>query len=82
MWRLFDFKTVQKFEGDIYLSVMVRDEYDCEEETGRVLDFYWYSGNMRGGEVVESATNLKKEAESILPGSIDETLFNIACDKK
>ena len=82
MWSLLDLKTVQEVAGKKYLSVMSRNEYDCEEETGRQLDIHWYSGNMRGGEVVESATNIKKEAESITPGSIDETILKIACDKK
>ena len=61
---------------------MERDEYDCEEETSRMLDFYWYSGNMRNGEIVYTDTNIKKEPISILPGSISEGLFKIACGKK
>ena len=82
MWYLFDHKTVQKPAGDRYLSSMSRSEYDCEEETKRMLDFYWYSGNMRQGEMVYSQSNIKDEAESIVPGSISEALFKIACGKK
>ena len=84
MWRLYDFKTVQIFAEDNtrYLSDMRRYEYDCEEERHQQLDIYWYSGNMRSGDIVYSSNNIKDEAISILPESIGETLFNIACSKK
>jgi hypothetical protein len=82
IWDLLDLKTAQKFENDRYLSTIQRMEYDCEEETGRTLDYYLYSGNMRNGEIVYSSKNIKDEPKSILPGSIDEGLFKIACYKK
>jgi hypothetical protein len=82
MWSLNDYKTVQESEGSRYLSEMKRSEYDCEEETIRLLDFLWYSGNMKQGEIVVSSSNIKMEARSVIPGSIDETLFKIACGKK
>ena len=83
MWDLFDYKTVQKSsDGKEYLSSLSRNEYDCEEETKRMLDFYWYSGNMKNGGVVISYPNVKDEGTSILPESIGETLFKIACGKK
>jgi hypothetical protein len=83
MWKLYDFKTVKKLgENDRYLSEMRRGEYDCEEETTRQLDVHWYSGNMKQGEIVRSITNIKDEAESVIPGSINETLLKVACGKK
>jgi hypothetical protein len=82
MWSLLDFKTVQKFENDRFLSQMMREEYDCQEETQRLLDLYLYSGNMRGGGIVYSETNIKMEAASTLPGSIGETSLNRVCGKK
>ena len=82
MWYLYDFKKVQHVGDDRYLSSVNYDEYDCEEETVRWLDYYLYSGNMRTGEIVWSSTNIKKEPFSIMPGSVNETLFKIACYKK
>lgn len=82
MWRLYDFKTFQKGENVKYLSMVTRDEYDCEEETSQMLDVYWYSSNMKSGEVVFSDSNIRVEPKSIVPRSVNETLFNIACDKK
>ena len=82
IWTLYDYKTVQQVEKVRYLSQASRMEYDCGEETLRMLDMYWHSENMRTGEVIFSGTNFKYEAVSIVPGSVDETLFNIACGKK
>ena len=84
MWRLYDFKTVQIIAEDNtrYLSSVGRDEYDCEEETSQSLDYHWYSGNMRRGEIVFSGTTTKMEAKSVMPGSIGEGLLKIACGKK
>jgi len=84
MWSVNDFKTVQLLpvSNTKFLSTVARQEYDCEEETKRYLDVYWYSGNMKQGEIVYSFTNIKEEAESIIPKSILESSFKIACDKK
>ncbi len=84
MWNLFDFKTakISPLDNRSYLSQLSLNEYDCEEETNRTLDFYFYSGNMRGGEVVASQSNIKQEPTAILPGSMGEGLFKIACGKK
>ena len=84
MWSVNDFKTVQLLpvSNTKFLSTVARQEYDCEEETKRILDGYWYSGNMKQGEIVHSFTNIKEEAESIIPKSILESSFKIACDKK
>jgi hypothetical protein len=84
MWSLSDFKTVQisKADNTRYLSSVSHYEYDCEEETGRQLDIYWYSSNMRRGEIVYSVPNIKDEAGSIIPDSIGEIDFKIACSKK
>ena len=82
IWSLLDYKTVKKVGSYRFLSQMMRFEYDCEEETTRLLDAYSYSGNMRQGETVYSDANIKREAESIVPESIEDTLFKIACSKK
>ena len=82
MWTMYDFKTVQKVGNDSFLSSVSRNEYDCEEETVRLLDFYWYSGNMRQGEIVVSSTNIKRESKSIMPDTFNDDLLKIACGKK
>jgi len=82
MWSMNDYKTVHSLDNGGYLSGASYDEYDCEGGTRRMLDLYLYSGNMRSGDIVYSHKNIKEEAESIIPQSILESLFKIACGKK
>ena len=94
MLSLLNFKTALKYNNDRYLSVTSRVEYNCEEKTDLALDFSFYSGNMKTGDVVFSTTikDVKDETGetdedetksiSISPGTINETLFKIACDKR
>ena len=83
MWDLMDLKVVQIFKGDgkRFLSSVTFTEYDCKEETQRPLTFNWYSKNMGAGEMVYSSGNVHAEFEPITPGSIDNTLFKVACGK-
>ena len=83
MWVLMDFKTVKISTVDNirYLSDFGLDEYDCEEENRQNITYYWYSGNMRTGEIIYSSLD-KGKLIPIVPDSIDETLFKIACGKK
>ena len=84
MWSLSDYKTVLIYEKDNtrYLSMLVRYEYDCEEETVRMLDLHGYSGNMKTGHNVFSNTNIQNQSTSIRPDTIEEVVFKIACYKK
>ena len=84
MWSLYDHKTLKTstLNNTRYLSQLIRKEFDCEQETKQLLDSYLYSGNMRSGDIVFSATNIKDEAISIIPESIDDLSLKIACYKK
>ena len=82
MWTMYDYKTVKMIENDSFLSQVFHYEYDCENETIKQLDFIWYSGNMKSGDVVYSQRNMNIEPISVTPESINEHLFKIACGKK
>ena len=82
MWSMFDFNTVKTIENDSFLSQVFHYEYDCINETIKQLDFIWYSGNMKSGDVVYSQRNMHIEPISVTPESINEHLFKIACGKK
>ena len=81
MWVLKDYKTAITDGGYTFLSELGLEEYDCIEETKQTMGFYYFSGNMRGGTPVysDTTTNL---LNPIVLGSISETPFKIACDKK
>ncbi len=92
MLSLLNLKTAFKYNDIRYLSVTFRVEYDCEDKTSLMLDSIFYSGNMKTGDVVFSAAlkdvkdetgeTDEDETKSISPGTGDETLFKIACDKR
>ena len=86
MWRLDDYKTVQKVwvGGNLtdYLSLIVLNEYDCKKGTVRLISLSFYPQNMGKGNVVYSENNLKNGFVEIVPNSIIETLFKIACGEK
>ena len=83
MWDLYDFKTVKESEGGKrYLSSLMLHEYDCEEETVTLLDLHGYSGNIKTGDNVFSITNIKDEAKSIRPDTIESIFYKIACGNK
>lgn len=82
MLKIYDFKTEENVGNDRYLSVVNRDEYDCEEKTSRITDFVAYSRNMGKGDVVYSEKNLNDKADSVSPGSMRESLLIVACGKK
>lgn len=83
MWGLIDLKVAKtsKADGTRFLSSVSQNEYDCKEETSRVLSFNWYLKNMGVGEVVYSSGNAHAEFEPRPPGSIDNMLFKVACGK-
>ena len=82
MSTLTDFKKAEKYGNNKLLSMVTRDEYDCEKKTIRLLDIYGYSGNMQNGDIVFSNANITEQPKTVLPGSNGEGLLKIACGGK
>ena len=83
IWILIDHNEVKTTpNGKSYLSVMERFEYDCNEEKSRGLSIYFYSGNMKNGDIVESVDTEENQWHSILPESVGATHLKIACGAK
>lgn len=80
-WQLYDYNTVQTVAGDSLLSMKQFNEYDCAEERTRMLGYTWFSGNMGNGNVVYS-TMEQLPWEPVVPGTINRTLWKVACEKK
>jgi hypothetical protein len=81
MWQLYDYKTVQTVAGDLLLSFKRYNEYDCTEERTRMLAYTWFSGNMASGKVVYSTPD-EQQWEPVVPRTINQTLWKVACSKK
>ena len=80
MWQLFDYKTVQTVAGDSLLSFQRYNEYDCSGSRTRMLAYTWFSSNMGRGRIVYKTTEAQPWA-SLVPRSIDQTLWKVACGK-
>ena len=81
MWALFDYNAIHTDPGGSFLSVNMQKQFDCAEERARLLAFTDYSGNMGSGKVVYSDSDERKW-EPIIPRSINQALWQIACGKQ
>lgn len=80
MWQLYDYKTVQTVGGIRFLTAEEQWEFDCAEERGRVLALKEFSGNMAGGTMVYTNSQVGKWIP-VMPGSMGHTVWKVACDK-
>jgi hypothetical protein len=78
---LFDFKTRQTKAGVLYSSANAQMEYDCAEQRFRGLAVMYFSGNMGSGNVLDRNSS-KGKWLPVSPGSLDQTLWKVACGKK
>lgn len=81
MWTLLDYKTAQKTNGKMFMSVKTQNEYDCKEEQSRIFYANFHPKNMGGGEIVISSIK-PREWEPNEPDSVGELLWKIACKQQ
>jgi len=81
MWQFSDYKTVQTVGGIRFLTAEEQWEFDCAEERSRVLALKEFSGNKGSGTVVYTNSQEGKWAP-VRPGSMDQTVWKIACGKE
>lgn len=81
MWDLIDYKSVVVFSGNRFISGKRQQEYDCEENKIRVLAYTQFIEHMGNGKVVFSSNDPNKW-ESVVPESMGEALWKIACGKR
>lgn len=81
MWQFYDYKTVQTVGGIRFLTAKEQWEFDCAEERGRVLALKEFSGNMGSGTVVYTNSEVGKWVP-VMPGSVGQTVWKVACGMK
>lgn len=79
MWSLLDFKAPQNSIGNRFLSAVQNQEYDCSNKTSTLFEFYVYSGNMGGGDIVVHDNDVNKVSVVIASNTVDERIWNKAC---
>ena len=84
MWDLADYKIPKKADSREYLSEATQMEYDCANETSRLIAVNIYTENMQYGSVVATFTYKLGETSinPITPNSTGETALKLACGKK
>jgi len=80
MWGLRDYKSVQEFAGDKFLSSKIQWEYECKEEQLRQLFFQPFSEYGGRGQPI-TWHNKPGEWKPVMPQSIGENMWKIACGK-
>lgn len=81
MWYLKDYKS-PRINDSNQLSTAIQTEFDCKNETVQILAITHFSDNLGNGSSVFSGNGRVGSPEPILPDSIDEYLWKIACGKK
>jgi surface-adhesin protein E len=56
-------------------------DYDCAEQRYEGLEVMYVSGNMGSGNLLDRSTG-KGRWQRISPGSLDQSLWKLACGKK
>jgi len=81
IWYMKDYKSVQEEASDKYMSISFQGEYDCKESKGRTLSYIWYSGHKGSGNVIHTEET-PDDWRSVVSGSVQESVFKYACDRK
>jgi hypothetical protein len=81
MWSLIDLKTARNVADEKpYKSQKNQIQYECKEESYRILYSTRHSGKMGGGTIVKTSTHEQTWAP-VAPGSAVKILWEIACGK-
>ena len=80
MLSLVDFEVTEKGEVDLFSS-RAQNEYDCKEKKIRQLFYALYSDSMGKGKMEHSNSEHLKWLP-VRPGSMEEAMWKVACDKK
>ena len=81
MWDIFDFNSPQTAGTTTYLSSRDQTQYDCREESMRILAMSNHSGHMGAGETVYYSAK-QGEWMPVAPGTAARLLWNIACGQQ
>lgn len=82
MWQLIDFKTMQGGRSPSRFSSMkMQKQFDCVEARVRLLRATVYWDNMRTGDPTEAYVE-KGNWVLVEPDSVDQALWEVACNKQ
>lgn len=81
MWTLRDYQIPQNEGSGSYYSSKNQMVFDCKNESFKILGYYDYSGNMGNGNSVDYYIYPNPRSIPIVPKTIVEREWEIACGK-
>jgi hypothetical protein len=66
-------------EGKTYLSMKSQWTYDCAKRLSDVMMAFYYAEAMARGAEVHSGAVSERQWDKIIPGSVGEAAFKVAC---
>jgi hypothetical protein len=85
IWALVDFKIPQNDDSaGAYLSQAFKIQCDCVNENYKFLSITNYAEKMQKGKVVSNSNYNPEKSEpfNVMPNSVMETKFKLACGKR
>ena len=80
MWTLYDNKRPEVHENKPYMSLLVQEEYDCDDEQTRPLSMTFSPENMAKDRPISSGS-VRGQWTPIAPRTMGEALWKFACGK-
>lgn len=81
MWNMTDFKTPQYIQ-DVKNTMSTKElvKYDCKQFSTKIVYFASYSENVGRGQSI-GGNEISESWTPVIPDSIDEDMWKIACKK-
>lgn len=80
VWSMKDFKLPYYTNHmEVFRSIKLQTEFNCNEKTMRLVSTTHYSGKSGGGEVVYSNAYFDKPWLPLIPNSLEEREWELAC---
>jgi hypothetical protein len=80
MWIIDDYRKPQTdIEGKTYLSMKSQWTYDCAKRLSDVMMAFYHAEAMAQGAEVHSGAVNERQWDKIIPGSVGEAAFKVAC---
>lgn len=82
VWTMNDYKNIQTPKDEKpFISEVAKNEFDCKDETYRLVSLTSYNKNMGQGEVVYNNGNINGAATTLPPNSLGKIIWEKACGK-
>ena len=80
VWSIWDLAVPRiNIFSEGYRSVLVKNEYNCNKRTGRVVEVVEFSDAMAQGGAIRTYSDFEREPDPVPKGSVGQTIFELSC---